>query len=139
MKNRKERPARILVVNDTQELLEAFRTLLEDDGYEVTVYSYAPDELAQVQQVNPDLVILDLIFGQEKSGWQLLDKMRMTRETSKIPVIVCTAAIKEVRENEGYLKAMGVTVILKPFDIDRMLDSVREALRDASEPPTASA
>jgi DNA-binding response OmpR family regulator len=134
-----KQPSHILVVNDTKELLEAFQTLLEDEGYQVSVYSYAPDDLAQVQQVNPDLVILDLIFGEEKSGWQLLDKLRITRATAKIPVIVCTAAVHEVRESEGYFKAMGVTVILKPFDIDRMLETIRDVLSRAPESPTIDA
>ena len=60
-----------------------------------------------MERVKPELVILDLIFGAEKVGWQLLDKMRLNRATAAIPVIVCTAAITEVRENQGYLKAMG--------------------------------
>lgn len=131
--------ARILVVNDTQEILDAFRMLLEEEGYQVCLYSFAPDDLAAVQQAKPDLVILDLVFGEEKLGWQLLDKMRMNRATAKIPVIICTAAVSEVRQNEGHLKAMGVTVVLKPFDIDRMLGAVREALTTKSEPPSLSA
>jgi CheY-like chemotaxis protein len=74
------------------------------------------------------LVILDLIFGVEKIGWQLLEKMRLNRATADIPVIVCTAAVNEVRQNEGHLTAMGVSVILKPFGVDLLLAVVKEAL-----------
>jgi CheY-like chemotaxis protein len=95
------------VVNDAAEILVVFRDILEPEGYEVVLYSFAPHDLAEVQRVQPDLVILDLIFGAEKVGWQLLDKMRMTRATAKIPVLVCTAAVNEVRQSEGHLKAMG--------------------------------
>jgi DNA-binding response OmpR family regulator len=130
--------ARILVVNDTAEILEAFEALLTGEGYEVSLFSYAPHDLLEVRRVAPDLVILDLIFGSEKLGWQLLDKMRMTRETAAIPVIVCTAAVNEVRQNEGHLKAMGVTVVLKPFDIDMMLRVVGETLAAASRARTAN-
>src|SRR5215831_788963 len=120
--------ARILVVNDTEEILDLFRLLLEEEGYEVVVYSFAPHDLAEVERVKPDLVILDLIFGSEKMGWQLLDKIRLNRPTATIPVIVCTAAVSEVRENQGYLKAMGVSVLLKPFDIDLFLQIIRDVL-----------
>jgi DNA-binding response OmpR family regulator len=65
---------RVLVVNDTEEILDLFRLLLEEEGYEVVVYSFAPHDLAEVERVKPDLVILDLIFGAEKMGWQLLDR-----------------------------------------------------------------
>ena len=54
--------------------------------------------------------------------------MHMHRETANIPVVVCTAAVNEVRTNEGYLKSMGVSVVLKPFDIDVLLEVVKDAL-----------
>lgn len=121
--------ARILVVNDTEEILELFRMVLgEEGGYEVITASFTPHDLREVERVKPDLVILDLIFGVEKIGWQLLEKMRLNRATADIPVIVCTAAVNEVRQNEGHLTAMGVSVILKPFDVDLLLAVVKEAL-----------
>lgn len=128
--------ARILVVNDTQEILELFQALLEEEGYEVFLYSFAPRDLAEVQRVKPDLVILDLVFGAEKQGWQLLDKIRMNRETAKLPIVICTAAHNEARQNEGYLKAMGVAVVLKPFNIDELLQVVRDALAYPPQTPT---
>ena len=42
--------ARILVVNDTEEILEIFRELLGDEGYEVVTYSYAPHDLAEIER-----------------------------------------------------------------------------------------
>ena len=119
---------RIMVVNDTQEILELFQDLLTEEGYEVVLYSYDIQDLAEVQRVKPDLIILDHIIGGEAVGWQMLQKLKMKRSTAKIPVIVCTAAVKAVQEMEGYLKSKGVGVILKPFDIDDLLDAVRRAL-----------
>jgi DNA-binding response OmpR family regulator len=122
------KPPRILVVNDTQEILELFRAILEDTGYEVALLSYAPQELLEVQRINPDLIILDLVFGIERVGMQLLDKLKLKRETAAIPVIVCTAAIATLRENEGYLKAHGVAIVAKPFDLDVLLATIKESL-----------
>lgn len=120
---------RILVVNDTEELLEAFRDLLEDEGYEVTLFSYAPMELDDVRRAKPDLVILDLIFRQEKLGLELLQKMKLQPDLASLPVIVCSAAVNDIREMQGYLAAQGVLTILKPFDIDTLLDAVKDALK----------
>ena len=122
-------PTRILVVNDTQEILDLFRDLLEDAGYEVALLSYAPRELAEVQRIKPDLIILDLIFGSEQLGMQLLDKLKLKRETSTIPVIICSAATNEMRDIEGYLAAHGVAVLPKPFDIDVLLETIKLALK----------
>lgn len=121
--------ARILVINDTQEILELFQDLLgEEEGYDVVLFSYAPREMREIEEVHPDLIILDYIFGTEKSGWQTLQKLKMRRATASIPVIICTAAIREIREIEGYLEAKGVTVVPKPFDIDDLLSAVKKAL-----------
>lgn len=122
-------PRRVLVVNDTQEILELFRDLLEDAGYEVTLLSYAPTEIAEIQRINPDLIILDLIFGSEQLGMQLLDKLKLKRETAAIPVIICSAAINALRDIEGYLKAHGVAIVPKPFDIDLLLASIEKSLK----------
>jgi DNA-binding response OmpR family regulator len=119
---------RIMVVNDTQEILEMFEVLLSDQGYEVVLYSYAIDDMDEIERVKPDLIILDYIFGTEKMGWQMLQKLKMRRSTATIPVIVCTAATREVREIEGYLKAKGVVLVPKPFDIDDMYRAVKRAL-----------
>jgi CheY-like chemotaxis protein len=121
---------RIMVVNDTQEILELYRVLLEEEaGYDAVLLSYAPQEMAEIERVRPDLIVLDVIFGHEaKQGWQLLDKLKLSRATSHIPVVICTVAQAEVKEMEGYLAAHGVAVVLKPFDIDVFLAAVKQAL-----------
>ena len=134
------RQRHILVVNDTQEILDLFREILEEEGHRVSLYSYAFRDLAEIKQLAPDLVVLDFIIGGEAYGWQLLQKMKMDRETMTIPVIVCTAAVHMVREMEGHLKEKGVGVILKPFDIEDLLREIASSWRrleeDASESGT---
>ena len=122
-------PTRIMVVNDTQEILELFEDLLTDEGYEVALYSFGIEDLDEVERVNPDLIILDYIIGGEAVGWQMLQKLKMRRSTARIPVIVCTAAKNQVQEMEGYLKSKGIGLVLKPFDIDDLLAAVNRALR----------
>jgi len=121
-------PTRILVVNDTQEILELFRILLETEGYEVILAGFPIQQIADVEQINPDLIILDFIFGDQTSGWQMLQMLKMQRSTASIPVIVCTAALNMVREQEGYLVSQGVHVIFKPFDIDHLLANIKHSL-----------
>lgn len=123
---------RILVVNDTQEILDAFHALLTDEGYEVILYSFAIMDMREIERVKPDLIILDYIFGGEKTGWQMLQKLKMRRSTATIPVIVCTAATTQVREIEGYLQAQGIKLVPKPFNIDTLLEAVSTALLTSS-------
>ncbi|TMD63232.1 MAG: response regulator [Chloroflexi bacterium] len=120
--------ARILVVNDTQEILELFRMLLEAEGYEVVLAGFPIQQISDIEGINPDLIILDLVFGDQKTGWQMLQMLKMKRSTALIPVLVCTAALSAVREQEGYLVSQGVHVIFKPFDIDQLLTHVKQLL-----------
>jgi DNA-binding response OmpR family regulator len=119
---------RILVVNDTQEILELFRMLLEEEGYEVVLSGLPIQQISDVEQIHPDLIILDFVFGDQKSGWQMLQMLKMKRSTASIPVIVCTAALDMVREQEGYLVSQGVHVVFKPFDIDHLLTNIKQLL-----------
>ena len=117
----------IMVINDTPHLLELFGELLGDAGYRVTLdrFTVEADELlAQVQAHQPDLIILDYVIGAEVLGWQFLQMLKMTRETREIPVIVCTAAVQVVNELQPHLDEMRVGVVLKPFDIDHLLDVI---------------
>ena len=118
----------VLVVNDTEEIVELFREIIEGMGHRVTATSYAPDDLVEIQKVEPDLVILDLVMGGEKLGWQLAQKMRMSRDTEAIPIVICTAATEDVREQEGWLTANGIKVVLKPFSVDDLELAITKAL-----------
>ncbi len=123
--------ARIMVINDTQEILELFRDLLTSEGYEVSLYSYGVHDMKEVERVAPDLIIIDYLIGDERTGWQMLQKLKMTRSTAAIPIIVCTAALNQVKEIEGWLTQKRITVVLKPFDVDDLLAAVARALTPA--------
>ncbi|MGI8871468.1 MAG: response regulator [Candidatus Limnocylindria bacterium] len=125
---------RILVINDTQEILELFETILTDLGHHVILMSYAPDELTRIEELKPDLVIADFIFGPgEKTGWQLLQKMRMNRSTERIPIIACTASVQAAADAEGYLLQQRIALVLKPFTISQLEDTLRKVIETERE------
>ncbi len=124
-------PKKIMVINDTQEILELFREILHGEaGYDVELCSFEPQMLDDVKRVNPDLIISDHVFGEEKVGWQFVQRLKMDRETASIPVIVCSGAVKELKESEGFLTQKNIGVLYKPFDIDDLLSLVATKLGD---------
>ncbi len=130
---------RILVVNDSEEILELFHDLLEDMGHEMIPLTYAPDDLQQIVEINPDLAIIDFVMGGlEYRGWQLIQKLKMHPPTSGIPMIICTAAKREVYEQEGWLTEKGVTIVLKPFDIEDLARALERAFSTAEMRRTRS-
>lgn len=130
-------PAHVYVLDDTPAILELFRELLEDEGYRVTTDAFnvvaADQKLVDLRRAKPDVVILDFVIGGEQVGWQVLQLLKMDRETRHLPVIVCTGAVRQVEELQAHLAEMKVAVVLKPFDIDRLLAEVALVLREAKE------
>ncbi|GCE04152.1 hypothetical protein KDAU_14810 [Dictyobacter aurantiacus] len=121
-----------MVINDTEAILDLFRVLLEEEGFEVFLSSYPMQKTQEIEHIQPDLIILDFIYGSQKSGWQMLQMLKMYRPTSHIPIIICTTAIDEVQEQEGYLSAQGVKVVYKPFDIDSLLLTIKQVFKTSS-------
>jgi DNA-binding response OmpR family regulator len=127
-------PKHILVINDTPSILDLFQELLGEEGYRVTVDIFdvpSREKLDHIKALRPDLIILDFIVGGESLGWQLLQLLKMDRETVSIPVVVCTGAVRQVTELQGHLTVMGVGIVLKPFDIDQLLAEVAASLARA--------
>lgn len=121
-------PKHILAGDDSPEVLDLFRDLLEAEGYRVTLTPRHLD-LAAIKRVEPDLVILDhMIDDGAGSGWDLMRALRQDPATAALPIVVCTGAVHRVRDNLALLHQFGAALVLKPFDIDRLLGAISQAL-----------
>ena len=129
------RQPHILVINDTQEIIDLMRELLEEEGYRVST-SLEILNLDKVKAVAPDLILQDLLFeGNQEKGWKMLHLMRLDPALTRIPIELCTAAVQTVRDEgmAAQLEQLRVRVVLKPFDLELLLNAVTEAL---AQPPT---
>src|SRR5436853_4787361 len=122
----------ILVVNDDQSILELFHLILENEGYEVKSSFVVYEDMKDVEQLHPDLIILDVKMGYHAEGLLLLQKLKMYPPTKDIPIIICTAALSEMREQEETLRQKKIPVLYKPFDVDDLLKLVRQFLPESS-------
>ena len=122
------RQPHILVVNDTQEILDLMQELLEDEGYRVTT-SLALLDVAKVRSLGPDIIVQDLLFeGTQELGWKFLTLVRLDPALARIPLILCTAAVRTVKDPEmaEQLDRQGIRVVLKPFTIDDLLTTLND-------------
>ena len=119
---------RIMVINDDQDILDLYEALLSEEGYDVITSKLAFEHPAAVEMRRPDLVMLDLKFGTQLEGWKMMQKLRLYRPTAALPIIVCTAAVREAREQEDHLRSEGIGIVYKPFAIDHLLLAVRQTL-----------
>jgi CheY-like chemotaxis protein len=123
------RRARIALINDDTAFLDLMHDLLQGtEGYEVFICKEGDQAYHFVKERQPDLVLLDIRMGGEEMGWTLLELLTLDPETRPIPLIVCSAAIRELQEHEPLLSKYGVDVLAKPFDLDALLDKIRSGL-----------
>ena len=121
--------ARIVVVNDDTDFLTLMTDLLTDiGGYAVQVCREGNNAYQFVKEQSPDLVILDIRIDGQEMGWTILECLTLDPATRPIPMIVCSAAIRELRDHQEYLAQYGVDVLPKPFDLDHLLEKVGAAL-----------
>jgi CheY-like chemotaxis protein len=121
----------ILAINESADVLNLFRELLEGEGYRVTEQLFVNKDLAAIHTLAPDAIILDYMWDHDDSGWALLQMLTMSPLTNDIPVVLCTGAIDRVAQLRAHLELMGVRVVTKPFNITDLLDTLGEVLDGA--------
>ncbi len=123
------RHARIVLIDDDTTFLGLMHELLATiEGHEVLVCKEGSEAYEFVKGHRPDLVLLDIRMGGEEVGWTILELLTLDPATQAIPLIVCSAAVRDLRDHEPLLRQYGVEVLPKPFDLDALLDKVRAGL-----------
>ena len=114
----------VLVIDDATELRQLFRDALEGEGYRVSLAA-APPALDEIARLRPDLVLLDLLLGEDEGvAWRLVQGLRRDPRLAAVPILVCSAATHLLRRLELELRGLGVVVVTKPFDLDDFLATV---------------
>jgi two-component system, OmpR family, KDP operon response regulator KdpE len=123
--------ARVLVVDDDEQILRALESTLRGAGYDVEVASTAEAALTKAATRPPEAVVLDLVLP-DGSG---VDVCRELRRWTQAPVLVLSA-LGEEREKVAALDAGADDYVTKPFGVDELLARLRALLRRAG--PAAS-
>ncbi len=118
--------ARVLVIDDEEEVREALADMLRVNNHEVVVATHGAEGVARFREAPFDLVLTDLAMP-EMSGWQVALAVKALRPD--IPVVLVTGWGVELPAAE--LKAHGVDrVMAKPFKLEAILDLVASFRRD---------
>lgn len=122
--------ALIYVVEDDKNIMEIESYALKNAGYEVQGYGNAKDFFKAMDQIRPDLVLLDLMLPDE-DGLDMVQKLRRHGETRNVPVIMVTAKTTELDKVKG-LDAGADDYLTKPFGVMELISRVKALLRRSS-------
>jgi DNA-binding response OmpR family regulator len=117
-------PPRVLIVEDDPDTLVIIRVNLHHAGIEPILAGDGRTAISRIQAEDPDAVILDVLLP-GVDGWQVLEELH--RLGDPVPVIVCSGKNNPQDIQRAHdLGAVGYLV--KPFDIDRLIDVTTEAV-----------
>jgi DNA-binding NtrC family response regulator len=117
---------RVLIADDQQDILDALRLLLAEEGYEVAMARSPREVMSALEQSDVDLALIDLNYTRDttsgQEGLDLLERIRALDAT--LPVLVMTAWSSVASAVEA-MRRGARDYIEKPWDDDRLLAAVR--------------
>lgn len=113
---------KILVVDDEPNIVQTLKDRLEMNDYEVHCASNGQDGLKLAKQVQPDVILLDVMMP-IMDGHQMLEKLRHEEWGMMISVIMLTA--RSQAQDVARARACGIEdYIIKPFDLSELLEKI---------------
>jgi DNA-binding response OmpR family regulator len=123
----------ILIVEDNENTRRLLETILRSSGYEVTPAPDAEEGLRILNEESIDLVLLDL-FLPGADGIQFL-RARAEMEPERQPPVIVVSATEDMDTLRPQLRELGAKLALrKPFDVQELLNGVREHATKRSAP-----
>lgn len=126
MNARNSKPDRILAVDDSPDNLFLIQTILETEGYDITLVSNGSDALDEIAKSPPDLILLDVMMP-KMDGYEVTRRIRQNPSLPFIPILLITA-FEQSSAIEG-LDAGADDFIRKPVDVGELLARVRSLMR----------
>lgn len=118
---------RVMVVEDEEALTTLLRYNLEAEGYDVETVDHGEKADLALREHVPDLLLLDWMLP-GLSGVELCRRLRLRRETERLPIIMLTARGEEADRVRG-LATGADDYVVKPFSVPELLARVRALLR----------
>jgi DNA-binding response OmpR family regulator len=116
---------RILVAEDDHAILEVVKIILKNDNFEVITTDNEKTIFKIINEDPPDLMLLDIWLGGNDGG-KIAKEIKSKKATKKIPIIMISAN----NETEKIAKNSGADgFLLKPFNIDDLLDIVKKHVK----------
>jgi len=129
-----EKKAKILLIDDDVDFVEATKIVLESKPYEIVVAHEGDEGLRKAKEENPDLILLDVIMP-VKDGFTAAEQLKKDPQLSKIPVLMLTAfAIKSGESNIPTSRGLTLEAedyIDKPVSPEELLKRVEKFLKKA--------
>ena len=117
---------KVLIVDDEPNIVLSVEFLMQREGHEVVTASDGQEAIDLLDEVRPDLMILDVMMPR-KNGFEVCEEVRAESEYSRMPILMLTAKGREAEMKKGI--SLGADAyITKPFSTHDLVAKVNELL-----------
>jgi DNA-binding response OmpR family regulator len=127
--------ASVIVVDDDRDAREMLRSLLEMEGFEVTVAPNGLRLLSALHVDRPGAIVLDVRMSWI-DGFHLCEAIKHNPKFSSIPIIFVSARGEPADRKRG-LELGAADYFTKPVDVDRFVRRLRDVVNAGGEQPNA--
>lgn len=124
---------RVLLVDDEAFILTVVRDMFEAKGFEVLTAKNGLEGIAQAQQGNPDVIVLDVMMS-GIDGYETCRRLKKDEHTKDIPVIMLTALENEKFDTKAF-QAGAAWTVRKSLDPAKLVSTVGLALSSRRRKP----
>jgi len=118
--------AKILIIEDEEDILTALQIRLVANGYEIISASDGPEGLRKARTDGPDLIILDIMLP-KLDGYQIARMLKYDENYRNIPIIMLTAKVQQSDVKQG-LESGADAYMTKPFKGEELLAQIETLL-----------
>ncbi len=113
---------KVLFIDDDQVLQTLIVQLLAThlNGYAVLAASNSKEGLAMARSEKPDIVVLDIVLGDE-NGWDVAEALKRDPGTRSIPIVIASGAGNPFKDDQ-----LAVKIVRKPYDVDELAAAILE-------------
>lgn len=107
--------AKVMIIDDDRTTVKLLQTLLELDGYQVTVVGRGADVVPLAQQAMPDIFLMDYHLS-DMDGVEVIRALRALPQFASTPIVMTSGLDVEAEA----LRAGATTFLVKPFEPDQL-------------------
>lgn len=120
--------AKILIVDDDALLLQMYKSKFEEDGFDVEVAVDGGPAFTKASETKPDLILLDIMMP-KVNGLEVLKKLKKSKETKTIPVIILTnVGGSEEDVEQGLSLGAAAYMVKASYTSKQVVQKVKEVL-----------
>lgn len=114
---------KILIIDDNEDIRAIYSAAFEGAGYEVHTSKDGLWGITEVSDVNPDLILLDIMMP-EMSGYDFLSALKNNTSLSDVPVIVVTNLSQEKDKQEALNRGAAVCLTKSDHSTEEIIEIV---------------